>query len=44
MKYDLIRFIAIVITCVICIFILRWWFNTVMAADIPNWMKYMILR
>ena len=36
--------IAMVITIVLTIALCRWMFNAVMAADIPAWVKYMILR
>lgn len=41
---DIIHLICLVAIVAMAVLITRWMFNTVMAADIPNWLKYMILR
>lgn len=37
-------FFCYVAVFLICVLFTRWLFNTVIALDIPNWLKYMILR
>lgn len=41
---DFIYIISYVVIAVALILITRWMFNTVMTANIPDWVKYMILR
>lgn len=40
----LIGVLLFVIVGVIAVVAVRWRFNTIMAADIPDWVKYMLLK
>lgn len=41
---SIVVFIVLLIAFAITIFASKWVFETVMASDLPNWLKFMILR
>lgn len=43
-KYDLIEILATVVTIVLCFAFTKWLFSTVMASNLPDWAKYLLLR
>ncbi len=42
--FDILYIIICIIFTVLAIFLTKWMFETVMSSDLPNWVKYMLLR
>lgn len=42
--FDFVYLLAVVATVVCCFLIAKWLFTAVMGSDMPDWLKYVILR
>lgn len=43
-RYDVLVIIFYLVVIVGCIFLGKWLFETIMASDMPDWLKYMLLK
>ena len=43
-RYDFFGLLIVLVTMIGCIALSVWIFNAVMASDLPDWAKYIILK
>ena len=43
-RYDVLVIIFYLVVIVGCIFLGKWFFEIIMAYDMPDWLKYMLLK
>lgn len=43
-KYEVLVILFYLVIMVGCIALGAWLFNVIMASDMPNWLKYMLLK
>lgn len=43
-KFDILMFFVCLGTAVGCIFLGKWFFEVIMSSDMPDWVKYMMLK
>ena len=43
-KYDWLAILIYLVICVGCIAFSAWLFNVIMASNMPDWLKYILLK